>query len=544
MKKVLLLLAAVLMGFGAMAQTTYTKVTSESELEAGANYIMVGYDEALGYCVLSYQKASNRHAIQVEENAGSITLIPASDPNSQTEAFQLTLGGNSGAWTFFDELKNGYLYAASSSANQLKTQTTNNANGEWSIVFDADGNAVVTAQGENTRNVLRFNENSQNGSPLFNCYLPSSTAGVNVAFYKEGGAPVIYPEPSNYPTAFYSTVDKVSVTLDWTDAVGEQLPSKYLVLASKGAITVPTDGTPVANGPLAKNVSYGVQAVTFSGLEGGATYNFAIFPYTNSGENINYKTDGDYPTASAITEELTLLLESDFANSLAPFTAYNVIGDQTWTTGSYQGTPYAKMSGYSGGSNYENEDWLITPDLIHDFTFNEVSVSFMNAYKFDGNPLQVLYTEDYDGMSDPNEFGWVDITANFEWSAGEYAWVTTTYSLVDMQDVHHMYLAFKFTSTNEASSTWEIADVQIYGLGNTSVAENNAVSINLYPNPASSSISIVADNACEIQIMDMAGRTMMSVNAVEGENTISVAELESGVYFVRMNGAVVKFVKK
>ena len=70
------------------------------------------------------------------------------------------------------------------------------------------------------------------------------------------------------------------------------------------------------------------------------------------------------------------------------------------------------------------------------------------------------------------------------------------------------------------------------------------MSFKLYPNPASSSINVVAENAAEVQIMDMAGRTVMVVNAVEGVNTISVADLESGVYFVRMNGAVVKFVKR
>ena len=544
MKKALLFLAVVLMGMSMMAQTTYTKVTSASDLEAGANYIMVGYDEALGYCALSYQKTGNRHAIQVTENGGSITLVPASDPNSQTEAFQLTLGGSAGAWTFFDELKNGYLYAASSTANQLKTQTTNNANGEWNIVFDGDGTAVVTANGDNTRNVLRFNENSQNGTPLFNCYMPSSTAGVNVAFYKEGGSPVIYPEPSNYPTAFSSTLDKVNVTLNWTDATGAQLPAKYLVVASTGAIPVPTDGTPVANGPLAKNVSYGVQTVTFSGLNGGSTYHFAIFPYTNSGDNIDYKTDGSYPTATETTESVTLMLMSDFASGLAPFTVYDVEGDQSWTTATYQGTPYAKMSGYASGTNYPNEDWLITPDVVNNFTFDAVQINFMNAYKFDGNPLQVLYSEDYDGMSDPNEFGWTDITANFDWSAGNYEWVTTSYSLVNMQNVRHMYVAFKYTSTDAASSTWEVADVQIYGQGYTSVSEKDAVSINIYPNPASNSINVVAESASEVQIMDMAGRMVMTVNVVEGVNTINVADLESGVYFVRMNGAVVKFVKR
>ena len=147
MKKALLFLAVVLMGLGAMAQTTtYTKITAASDLVAGEKYLIVGYDEALGYCAMSYQKTSNRHAIQVAEDGGSISLTPAIDPSSQTEAFEITLGGNAGAWTFFDAVKNGYLYAANSSSNQLKTQTTNNANGEWSIVFESDGTAATSDQ--------------------------------------------------------------------------------------------------------------------------------------------------------------------------------------------------------------------------------------------------------------------------------------------------------------------------------------------------------------------------------------------------------------
>ncbi|MBR6438721.1 MAG: T9SS type A sorting domain-containing protein [Bacteroidales bacterium] len=542
MKKTLLFLAVVLMGLSMMAQTTYTKVTSVSELEAGANYIMVGYDEALGYCVLSYQKASNRHAIQVAEDGGSITLIPASDPSSQTEAFQITLGGSAGAWTFFDELKNGYLYAASSSANQLKTQTTNNANGEWNIVFEADGTAVVTANGDNTRNVLRFNENSQNGTPLFNCYLPTSSAGVAVAFYKEGGTPTIYPEPSNYPTALSTSHDMVDITVTWTDATGEQLPSKYLVLISAGNITVPTDGVPVANSAYAKNVSYGVQTATFTSLTPG-TYNVAIFPYTNSGENIDYKTDGNYPTGSETTDMIMCLFASDFASSLAPFTAYDVLGDQAWTTGSYDGIPYAKMSGYSGG-NHANEDWLITTNIFANNSFDEVTVSFMNSFKFAGEPLQILISEDYDGMSDPTEFNWVNVSDNFEWDTDveNYVWVETTNTL-NVAGMSNLYIAFKFTSTDAASSTWEVAEFKVFTEW-TSVDENTETSFNVYPNPATSSISVNAANDCELQIMDMAGRMVMTVNVVEGENSINVSNLESGVYFVRMNSAVVKFMKK
>ena len=145
-------------------------------------------------------------------------------------------------------------------------------------------------------------------------------------------------------------------------------------------------------------------------------------------------------------------------------------------------------------------------------------------------------------MCDPSEFDWVDVTAFCEWSQGEYEWVTTDFD-IETAGMSHLYIAFRFTSTDTASSTWEVAEFRVYE-GYDAVMENEAVSFNLYPNPASSSINIEAESAAEVQIMDMAGRTVMTVNAVEGVNTINVADLANGVYFVRMNGAVVKFVKR
>ena len=247
MKKVLFsLVAMLLLSVSSFAQTTYTKVTSASGLEAGANYLIVAHYEDLGVLAMGYQKSNNRAAIVVSENGDAITLTPGTDPNSETDAFQFTLGGSTGAWTLFDEVKGGYLYAASSSSNNLKTQTTLDANGEWSITFNADGTAEVVAQGENERNNMRFNPNTQNNSPLFSCYAESSSVDTRVSFYKAGGSSQPDPEPSNYPTNFTATVNETEVTLTWTDATGSQLPAKYLVLGSMGNITVPVDGTPVA----------------------------------------------------------------------------------------------------------------------------------------------------------------------------------------------------------------------------------------------------------------------------------------------------------
>ena len=275
-------MAMLLLSVSGIAQTTYTKVTSASGLEAGANYLIVAHHDEAGILAMGYQKTNNRHAVVVSENGESITVTPGTDPASETDVFQFTLGGSANAWTLFDEAKGGYLYAASSSSNNLKTQTELDANGQWSITFNGDGTAEVVAQGENERNNMRFNLNTTNNAPLFSCYAETSNIDTRVSFYKAGGSPAQPdPEPSNYPTEFHclTNADGLSITVDWVDATGTQLPDRYLVLASTGDITVPVDGTPVADGELAKNVAYGEQTVTFTDLQSVTVYHYAIFPY-------------------------------------------------------------------------------------------------------------------------------------------------------------------------------------------------------------------------------------------------------------------------
>lgn len=89
----------------------------------------------------------------------------------------INVGGSVGKWTF--NVGTGYLYAASSSSNYLRTQATNNADGEWSITLNGSNEATITAQGSNTRNILEFN--AQNS--IFACY--GSASQVAVKIYKK-----------------------------------------------------------------------------------------------------------------------------------------------------------------------------------------------------------------------------------------------------------------------------------------------------------------------------------------------------------------------
>ena len=548
MKKVLFsLVAMLLLSVSGIAQTTFTKVTSASGLEAGANYLIVAHHDDFGTLAMGYQKSNNRNAVVVAESGDAITVTLGTDPNSTTDVFQFTLGGNAGAWTLFDEVKGGFLYAASSTGNQLKTQTNLDANGQWSITFNNDGTAEVVAQGENTRNNMRFNPNTSNGDPLFSCYSETSNIDTRVSFYKAGGAPVPPVPPCAYPTNFaVSHVDGVDVTLGWVDAPCDV---RYLVLASTGDITVPTNGVPVSDGSLAKNVGNGIQTVTFSGLEGNTTYDFAIFPYTGSGANILYLTDEPYPMATATTENIEYLLYEDFENGLGVFTAYDAYGDQNWHQGTYQGTTYANMNGYAEGAPHQNEDWLISPSInIPSGIYEELQFDFRTAKKFEGPDLQVLVSMDYDGEGEPSEYTWLNITDVFDFSTGDYEWVESGVFVIDEILPGHYHFAFLYTSTNEAAASWEIDYVKLIGKGTTSVNENNIQSVSLYPNPAREQVSFTLESDAQVSVFDVMGRKVSEMTVVAGEAQLNVSELESGVYFVNVryaNGstAVSKFVK-
>ena len=548
MKKVLFSLVAMLLfSVSGIAQTTYTKVTSASGLEAGANYLIVAHNDDLGVLAMGYQKSNNRNAVVVSENGDAISVTPGTDPNSETDVFEFTLGGSTGAWTFFDEVKGGYLYAASSSSNHLKTQTTLDANGQWSITFNGDGTAEVVAQGENERNNMRFNPNTSNNAPLFSCYAETSNIDTRVSFYKAGGDPVPPTPPCAYPTNFaVSHVDGIDVTLGWIDAPCDV---RYLVLASTGNITVPTNGTPVPDGPLAINVNNGIQTVTFRGLEGNTTYNFAIFPYTGSGAGILYLTDVPYPMANATTANIEYLLYEDFEDGLGVFTAYDAYGDQSWHQGTYQGTSYANMNGYAESAPHQNEDWLISPTIdIPSDLYEELLFDFRTAKKFEGPDLQVLVSMDYDGQDEPGEYTWLDITDVFDFSTGNYEWVESGTFVIDEIIPGHYHFAFKYTSTNEAAASWEIDYVKLIGKATTSVNENNIQSVSLYPNPAREQVSFNLESDAQVSVFDMTGRKVSEMNATAGEAQLDVNELVNGVYFINVryaNGttAVSKFVK-
>ena len=121
----------------------------------------------------------------------------------------------------------------------------------------------------------------------------------------------IKAEPTNHVTNFTTTADGSSkINLSWTANDGAVVPDGYLIKASTSDnVSAPSDGTAIAdnttigNNSGAMNIAHGTNEYEWSGLDAETEYFFKIYPYTNSGSDIDYKTDETVPSGDATTTE-------------------------------------------------------------------------------------------------------------------------------------------------------------------------------------------------------------------------------------------------
>ena len=152
------------------AVPSWTLVTDVSTLKAGDQIVIVA--KSANYALSSTQNSNNRGQASVTKSGNTVTF------GSDVQIITLAAGTKSGTFAF-NTGSAGYLCAASSSSNYLRTKTTLDDNGSWSITIATDGTATIKAQGSYTRNWLKYNSSSK----IFACY---SSGQGDVQIYKLG----------------------------------------------------------------------------------------------------------------------------------------------------------------------------------------------------------------------------------------------------------------------------------------------------------------------------------------------------------------------
>ena len=178
----------------------YNLVKSAAHLEVGDQVVIAA---AKSNYAMGATRGSNNSAISVVKNDNGTI-----DFDSEVLVLTLYAGKKEGTYAFKHSA--GYLYAASSSSNHLKTEANLSDNSSFTIEIDENGIATIKAQGSYTRNWMRFN--STNTPPIFSCY---GSGQADICIYKMVGeyAPEV-------PAISY-TINNISIAYDATSGEAE-----------------------------------------------------------------------------------------------------------------------------------------------------------------------------------------------------------------------------------------------------------------------------------------------------------------------------------
>ena len=277
---------------GEIPTYTYTLATT---IESGKSYIIVGQDNG-NYFAMGQQNSNNRAAVGISVDVNNKAIVAS----EEVYEFAIESVGEN-VYSIYDARNNnnegGYLYAASSSNNYLKTEAELDANGKWAISIGEGGVASVVAQGTYTRKYMRFNINSNNNNPLFSCYASTSDL-PKVYLYEKDETPA---------------TESYTLTIDgYTDVTEGTNNRGYYLIASP--VTVDLTNHDMTTGDFdlyyfdqAKEDEWRNYEVTPFNLVPGTgylyakkattetpTYNFTLAgaPYSGNGQVTLHKTEG------------------------------------------------------------------------------------------------------------------------------------------------------------------------------------------------------------------------------------------------------------
>ena len=196
-------------------------VTDAATLQVGDTVIIAAKNAEVA--MSTTQNTNNRAQTAIDKSSDGTKLD--ADPGASVQAFTLTEGTKSGTFGF--DAGDGFIYAASSSSNYLRTEATLSDNSSFTISVSS-GSATITAQGTNTRNKIRYNSNSS----VFACY---SSGQDDVALYKQtvvGNNEYLQDWVYNY--MHFQTIAEADVS-DGTNCKG---PTGYYLTAKSALSTL------------------------------------------------------------------------------------------------------------------------------------------------------------------------------------------------------------------------------------------------------------------------------------------------------------------
>ena len=153
---------------------TFTLFDGTQTLYIGDTVIITAAEQ--DFAMGAVQGSTYRDGVAVNKSDDKSTIVIR---NENVALFTLGFGVNGesqGSIISFKD-QNGYLYASSSTANELKSSQTLSADGSWTLSRNSTTSQMnFVAQGSSTHNIMRFNSTYNR----FTCYATQDQAGIHM----------------------------------------------------------------------------------------------------------------------------------------------------------------------------------------------------------------------------------------------------------------------------------------------------------------------------------------------------------------------------
>lgn len=265
--------------------------------------------------------------------------------------------------------------------------------------------------------------------------------------------------------------------------------------------------------------------------------------YDDGGPNSNYSDNRNYT--------LTFFPDTEGAKIKVDFLSFNTESNYDYLK-IYDGTSTssAMIGSYTGGNS---PGTVVASNAQGALTFNFTSDSYSSEPGWEavvscsGLPLEVYAQAESDTLC-PGESMHLNAVVSggngnftFDWSPKEnlddFSSMNPVFTAPENGEFTYVVTVSDGEQTNSASVSFFVADCLL-------TDEQPEMEIGVFPNPSSSNIQIMLDHECQYVEISMFNNLGQMVKAVVNSTDISVEDLASGVYLVRIDVDGKQFFRK
>ncbi len=263
----------------------------------------------------------------------------------------------------------------------------------------------------------------------------------------------------------------------------------------------------------------------------------------------NTSTNSNTVTATTLGGPIFSENFDDCASVAVNFTTYNEASNKDWNCTTQFGendTGAMQMNGYQ--ENIASKDWLITTNAIDFSQYTNEKLSFYLVHTYGTMSMDLVYSTDYDGTSNPATFTWTSMpNVAIDTHDGTFVEIIQVITEADISVLtQDAYVAFKYYS-NGSPTRFTVDSFVITGDAVVGVNDNLFTSLVIYPNPVTDILNIKSNGEIqEIAIYNNLGQLILSTT---DQNKIDISNLNGGVYFCKVsskdgNTIIKKIIKK